>query len=140
MGLRGKKSTAELSVVQPDGITAIRRPEPPEDLTEDQAYEWRCIVNRMPADWFPRETHPMLAQYCRHAVAAARIAKMVADFECSASDDENWLNTYDKLLKMQEREGRALSSLATRMRISQQGQYNHKKKTGSAIAHKRPWE
>jgi hypothetical protein len=40
------------------------------DLTEDQAAEWRAVVDRLPNDWFPRETHGMLAQFCRHVCTA----------------------------------------------------------------------
>jgi hypothetical protein len=138
MGDRGRKSAASLEVVQVSGVTAVQRPQPPTDLSDEQGHEWRCIVNRMPADWFPRETHGMLAQYCRHVVQSRRIAQMIEDFESKPSDDAGWLDTYDKLLRMQEREGRAMSSLATRMRMSQQGQYNHKKKTGTTV--KKPWE
>jgi hypothetical protein len=138
MGMRGRKSAASLEVVRTGGVTSIPRAAPPDDLTEEQAHEWRCIVNRMPADWFPRETHGMLAQYCRHVATARRISQMIEDFETKPSDDDGWLDTYDKLLKMQEREGRAMSSLATRMRMSQQGQYNHKKKPGSTVP--KPWE
>lgn len=71
----------------------------------------------MPADWFPRETHGMLTQYCRHVVAARRVAQLISKAEKSKTLD---LEEYDRLLKMQEREGRAISSLSTRMRISQQ--------------------
>ena len=35
--------------------------------------EWCAVVNRMPADWFPRETHGMLVQYCRLIVGARRL-------------------------------------------------------------------
>jgi hypothetical protein len=138
MGERGRKSAASLAIIQAGGVTSVPRPAAPDDLTEEQAHEWRCIVNRMPADWFPRETHGMLAHYCRHICTARRIAQMIEDFESKPSEDEGWLDTYDKLLKMQEREGRAMSSLATRMRVSQQGQYNHKKKPGSSVS--KPWE
>ena len=113
----------------------MRRPDPVPDLTEEQAAEWRAIVNRMPADWFPRETHGMLAQYCRHVVASRRVAQLVASIEASAEFD---ILAYDRALKMQEREGRAISSLATRMRISQQTSYDPKRKRG--VAGKKPWE
>jgi len=36
-------------------------------LTDEQAEEWRAVVSRMAADWFPRETHGMLLAYCRHS-------------------------------------------------------------------------
>ena len=54
-------------------------------------------------------------------------------------DDEFKVGDYDLLLKMQEREGRALSSLATRMRMTQQTQYDKSKKRGSGAV-KKPWE
>lgn len=117
MGTRGRTSAAALSVISGDGIETIRRPDPPAELTEEQAEEWRAVVNRLSADWFPRETHGMLAQYCRHVVAARRIGQLIENTESAETVD---IDEYDKLLKMQEREGRAISSLATRMRLSQQ--------------------
>jgi hypothetical protein len=57
------------------------RPEPPEDLTEEQAAEWSAVVDRLPADWFPRETHGLLARYCRHGSrrTLGRLEKPLAD-------------------------------------------------------------
>jgi hypothetical protein len=135
METRGRKSAAELTVIGASGIETIRRPVPPSELTDEQAEEWRAIVDRMAADWFPRETHGMLLAYCRHVVSAKRVAQLIADHE--KSEDFN-VNDYDKLLKMQEREGRAISSLATRMRLSQHSSYDKKK--AKPIQGKRPWE
>lgn len=136
MGSRGRISNSSLTVVSTRGISSVERPPPPPELTDEQAAEWLAVVNRLPADWFPRETHGMLAQYCRHVVAARRVAQLIATQE--ASDDFD-VEAYDRLLKMQEREGRALSSLATRMRVSQQSTYvPHKKKPGTAS--RKPWE
>ncbi len=121
-----RKSLAALSVVQPVGLEEVRRPMPPVELGDEQKQEWLAVVNRLPADWFPRETHSMLAQYCRHVVAARRIAQLVV---CAEADQESFkIEDYDRLLKMQEREGRALSSLATRMRMTQQSTYDETKR------------
>lgn len=136
MGNRGRQSAAELSVITQTGIATVRRPEPPDELSDEQADEWRQIVNRMPADWFPRETHGMLAQLCRHVVSARRVAQLIATFETQEPVD---VEAYDRLLKMQEREGRAISSLATRMRISQHSNYAKDKKRGPVISQK-PWD
>lgn len=136
MDQRGRKSAASLEVVTGEGITAIRRPDPPSELTDEQSHEWRSIVNRLPAEWFPRETHGMLAQYCRHIVASRRVAQLIGDFE---GRDEIDIEAYDRLLKMQEREGRAMSSLATRMRISQQSTLDREKRKPTKAARK-PWE
>ena len=138
MGARGRQSAASMTVVQPGDIVSTPRPKPPTDLTDEQAHEWHCVVNRMPADWFPRETHPMLIQYCRHVVTARHVAAMIDGF---LSDEEKpkSIDAYNKLLIMQEREGRAMSALATRMRISQQAQYNHKKQPDTVIEDE-PWK
>lgn len=135
MGERGRTSVAELSVIGSSGLETIRRPDPPVELTDEQAIEWRALVNRLPADWFPRETHGMLAAYCRHVISARRVAQLIHAHE---SNDEFDVADYDRLLKMQEREGRALSSLATRMRISQQTTYDKSKK--KPVLGKKPWE
>lgn len=135
MGIRGRESSASLSVVGPGGIETVRRPDPPPELTDEQAIEWREIINRLPADWFPRETHGMLAAYCRHVVTARRVADLVRSIEQA---DELDVGEYDRALRMQEREGRAISSLATRMRISQHSAYDKSKKKPPAA--KRPWD
>jgi hypothetical protein len=132
---RGRKSSAALAVARPSQIEAVERPDAPYDLTDEQAEEWWAVVNRMPADWFPRETHAMLAAYCRHVVTARRVAQLIAGTEAAQPLD---VGAYDQLLKMAERESRAISSLATRMRISQQSTYDKSKK--KPIASFRPWD
>lgn len=136
MATRGRTSAAELSVISSNGVETIRRPDPPSDLSDEQADEWRAVVTRMAADWFPRETHGMLAQYCRHVVAARRVSQIVAQLEAAEEFD---IDGYDKALKMQEREGRAISSLATRMRISQQATVRAEKARKPSQVRK-PWE
>lgn len=132
---RGRKSAASLSVISSNGIEAIERPRPPIELNDEQAFEWVAVVNRLPADWFGRETQGLLSQYCRHVVAARRVASLIAAAE---ADPECSIKDYDRLLKMQEREGRAISSLATKMRLSQQTTYDKsKKKPGQT---RKPWE
>jgi hypothetical protein len=118
MAQRGRKSADALALLSPARVLeTIQRPEPPYDLTDEQADVWRQIVSGLPADWFPRETHTLLVQYCRHAVAAKRIAQLIALEE--QADPFIPVN-YCDLLKMQDRESKAMGQLATRMRITQQ--------------------
>ena len=138
MGARGKQSAASMTVVPSADVVATPRPKPPFDLTDDQAHEWRAVVNRMPADWFPRETHPMLIHYCRHIVTARHVAGMIDNY-LNDGEETKSIDSYNKLLIMQEREGRAMSALATRMRISQQAQYNRKRQT-DIKTESPPWE
>lgn len=137
MSKPGRKSAAALSVVSNSPIEAIERPAPPAELTIEQKREWVDVVNRLPADWFPRETWGLLAQYCRHVIAARHVAQLLERVE---GQDEVDLEQYDRLLKMQEREGRALSSLATRMRLSQQASYDKTRGKGKQSISKKPWE
>jgi hypothetical protein len=135
MRTRGRKSAASLAVISSDGIETVRRPEPPEELTDEQAAEWRSVCNSLPADWFCRETHPLLAQYCRHVVSSRRVAQLIAAAE--AADDFDLIE-YDRLGKMAERESRIIASLATKMRISQQATYDKSKKKPTQA--RRPWD
>lgn len=116
MGTRGRKSGAELAIAA-GPLTRVERPDAPYDLTDEESREWWAIVNDLPADWFPRHTQGLLAQYCRHIVNARRIAQLV---EAALKGEKIDTVAYDKLLAMQDREGRAIGALATRMRISQQ--------------------
>lgn len=133
MGTRGRKSAASLAITAP--VQSLERPDAPYDLTDEQSDEWWAVVNRMPADWFPRETHGMLTQYCRHVVSARRVAQLIAAEE---GKKEIEIPALDQLYKMQEREGRALSSLATRMRLTQQTTYDKSKKKPQQV--RKPWE
>lgn len=136
---RGRKSAGDkqaLAVVS--AVEVLQRPEPPAELDDEMAAEWRAVVERLPGGWFPRETHGVLAQYCRHLVAARRIAQLVSALEAAEDFD---LDAYDKALKMQERQSSQIASLATKMRITQQATINHKAQKPADIgAQKKPWE
>jgi len=114
MKQRGRKSSQEL---HSGALMLVRRPDAPLDLTPEETDEWRAIVEAMPADWFPRETWPLLAQYCRHTVSARRFAQLM-DAEMAKTDID--LAGLDKLAQMQARETTALKSMASAMRLAQQ--------------------
>ena len=136
MKQRGRKGA--LSVVHESGVSVEDRPDPLPELTPEQRIVWIQTVNALPAEWFPEETHNVLAQYCRHAVASRHVSQMIDQMESGGEID---VTTYDKLLKMQERESRILVSLATKMRITQQATYDREKvKSGGATTVTRPWE
>ena len=138
-----RKSAAALAIVTP--ITD-HRPPPPDDLPAEQAAEWRAVVGRMPSGWFPRETFGLLRAYVGHVSTHRVLSKLVDSFEPEWLSRDDGLERYDQLLKMRERETRAMSSLATRMRISQGEQYRADK-AAVAVAKEppqgggaRPWE
>lgn len=137
---RGRKSAGDLMAAQTIAGAVLRldRPDPPGDLSDEQAVEWRAIVDRMPGGYFPRETHPLLVQLCRHIVTSRRVAQLIAATEATSPIN---IDVYKDLLKLQEGEGRAISSLMTRMRLTQQATVNAKvQKPIDVGADKRPWE
>jgi len=135
MGARGRKSSAELSVIGPRGLVQVDRPKPPVELSDEQADEWRAVVNQQPAERFTREMHGLLSAHCRHVVALRRIGQLIDETERSEEFD---LDNYDRLLKMQERESRCIASLAVRLGFAYSTAYEKRKPKRSST--KRPYE
>jgi hypothetical protein len=139
MKQRGRKSAASLAVPRIAGpVDRIERPDAPYNLSDLAAAEWRAIVNRLPADYFPRETWPMLAQLCRHIVASDRLGMLITALEGPDGgwEVEHWL----KLLAAQERESRAISSLCGRMRLSHVAVLRQDRTERPADDKAKPWE
>src|SRR4249919_3863804 len=115
MGARGRKSSAELTLVQrAEEVLVVRRPNPPDCLSDDAAAEWREVVNTFAADHFPRATYPILEAYCCHAAQRRKVRQLIENTE----EGEGSVGEYDKLLAMHERESRALAALAVRLNIA----------------------
>jgi hypothetical protein len=133
VGKRGPKSALELAHLREsagDGLERIERAPAPYDLTDAQAQLWEAIVSRLPASWFPVETWPLLAQYVENPTPDA-------DGQVPELD----LNNYRRLLVMQALESRAMMSLATKMRLTQQSTRSIAAvKPLAPVARRRPWE
>jgi hypothetical protein len=130
VGARGPQAQAaqSLTVIGGGGIEAVRRPDPPRELTDEMAHEWRTIVNRLPADWFPAETWPMLIQYCTHIVRSRRLRSLISQMESSEEFDSVH---YARLLDSEQKQTREISNLAVRMRLAQSAIHDREKKKGS---------
>jgi hypothetical protein len=135
MKQRGRDSAAANEIAAIGKLETVQRPDAPYDLTDEQVDEWRAVVARLPADWFTRETHALLAQYCRHVVRARRIAQLIDQAEKSDPFD---VKEYRDLLRSEEEQSRAIASLATRMRLTQQTTYDKSKK--KPASGRKPWE
>jgi hypothetical protein len=141
MAQRGRKSAASLAIVTP---IADHRPAPPEGMTAEQAAEWTAIVRRLPVGYFPRECHGLLAAYVKHLATFRLLSESIDAFQGAWLADDDGLKRYGDLLALREREGRAMSSLATRLRITPQSRY-HPRTAGVAAAdagtgRPKPWE
>src|SRR4051812_44557753 len=120
---RGRKSAASLAVV-----TSLpgQRPEPPAELTAEQAEEWRAVGATRRADWFSGNNQELLVAYCRHIVLTRRVSEQIDRFDPAWMADDDGLKRFDKLGAMLERHTRTIASLATRMRLTQQSRYDAK--------------
>lgn len=132
MATRGRKSKTDLAIAAavPDRVD---RPDPPVGMTDEQKFEWMLIVNDSMADRFSQEQLPMLEAYCRHRVALRHVGELVKQAE---QEEEIDVSQYDKVLKMQERESRALASIAVRLGF---GKTAHREQ-GAKKNIRRPWE
>lgn len=115
-------------------VVEIARPDAPYDLSDEEANEWRAIVNRKAADAFPRETWPLLSAYCRITVEDRHLAEMIQAMKQSEKFN---IDTYYKLVKLQQANAGVLSTLATKMRVAQQSAFEHSKKQPLMISP--PW-
>ena len=136
MGVRGKASAAALSITAAGPLSVIERQPAPHDLTDEEVEVWAAVVGAESADWFSPSTVPLLRQYCRHVIHARRVAELI---ERATSDPDLTVTDYDRLLKMQERESRAIASLATKMRLAQTSTRNDRANKRSSASRK-PWE
>jgi hypothetical protein len=134
MNQRGRQSAASLEVVNHSGIEEIKRPRPLDTLTSDEKLEWMRVVNDLPADWFRESNLQVLEGYCRTSVNCRRIADLIERL----LEKEFDLGDYEKLLRMQEVQHRALLSFATKMRLTQQATYDKERKKNVKVA-REPW-
>jgi hypothetical protein len=120
MGPRGRQSGASLSVVA--GTAIDGRPRAPEDLTEFQAEVWDRTVANEAADVFRTAAlQQLLKEYCRHVETADRLSKQ-ADLWTQDGSNHS-IQDIDCLLRMRDRETKALADKATKLRLTNQSRY-----------------
>ena len=138
----GKKSAAEIATLVPQEIHKEERLMPPAHLPDPERYVWLEVVNDQPANAFTQVHSPLLENYCRHVVLGRVLSDEIANFDRGWLADDDGLKRYDKLLTMHEREGRAASSLATRLRITRQAidQQTVARSLTNQTKTKKPWE
>jgi hypothetical protein len=138
MGQRGRQSSASLSIVA--GTEIDGRPRAPDDLTEFQRDIWRRTVTNESADVFRTAAlQQLLKEYCRHVETAHCLTQQI-DRAMVATNMS--LNELDTLLRMRDRETKALADKATKLRLTNQSRYT----PGAAAtaskkaSEKKPWQ
>ena len=141
---RGRKSKDSLAVATlATSISLESRLNAPLHLSDAERGVWIEVINDQPATAFTATHSPLLELYCRHIVHARILADELANFDRAWMADDEGLKRYDRLLAMSERESRAASSLATRLRITRQA-VEHPTTVGRTLKNqakgRKPWE
>jgi hypothetical protein len=144
MQQRGRNSAASREIATlAASVTATKRLSAPVHISDAELSVWLEVVNDQPAEAFTATHAPLLELYCRHITQARVIADQVTNFDHAWMADDEGLKRYDRLLAMAERESRAASSLATRLRITRQA-VEHPTTVARSLAaqskRKKPWE
>ena len=138
ISLAHKQDTAVLSFGA-SVLATHRRPEPPEELTQEQAQVWQRIVKRLPPEWFPEETIDMLADYCRCVTTIRMLAKVINKLESAGLGTPKQLAAHRAVQRDHLVQTRTMLNLATRMRLTQQSTYDQSRKKGSTSTN-RLWD
>jgi len=98
------------------------QPDPPEELNAEESKEWRRFWLVAPPDWFPRETWPLLAQLCRHICQGRWVGQCLQEVRAGLLDvtDDDSLERVERLQRLHDREGRAMTALMVRLRLTSQ--------------------
>lgn len=141
MAQRGRKSAASIAVRAAPTLSDSRLPAPLH-MSDAERAVWVDVVNDQPANAFSTTHGPLLEMYCRHVVLSRVLADEILNFDRSWLADDDGLKRYDRLLAMHERESRAASSAATRLRITRQAidQQTVARSIINAPKAKKPWE
>lgn len=113
-----RQSASSLSVVQVGG--RVRLP-PPADLTPDQSALWVAVTESKPVEWFGEDSAPLLTEYVRAVTMSSWLTVQVD--AAMMGDDVALL---EKFLRLRDMEAKRVTSLATKMRLSQQSRYTDK--------------
>jgi hypothetical protein len=139
---RGKKSANSITSHKGVVISTENRLKAPVTMSDAELAVWNEVVNDNPASAFTPTHSPILEMYCRHVINNRVLADELMNFDRSWLADDDGLKRYDKLLAMSERESRAASSLATRLRITRQAidQQTVARSLNNNVKNKKPWE
>lgn len=128
-----KKSTESLSIAT---VSIPVRAAAPVDLNARQAELWDDVLGTKPPEWFEADSMPLLKAY---VVCIDLHEKLSAEINNMEVTDPEII----PLVKLQESQSRTMSTLAVKMRLTQQSRYTPmaaataNKKAASGV---KPWE
>jgi hypothetical protein len=142
MAKRGRQSLASKVISPNSALITQNRLQAPLSMSDAELAVWNELISDQPASAFTATHAPVIEMYCRHVVNSRILADELLNFDRSWLADDDGLKRYDKLLAMSERESRAASSLATRLRITRQSidQQTVARSLNNQTRTRKPWE
>src|SRR3954462_11935047 len=113
------RQSAKALMLEEGGLTPeVRRPDPPAELSDEEAVEWRRVVDSMPAHHFIPANHHLLIGLCRLLITARQIAVYIKMFR--GHKDVEHARLYHDFCQRQEVEVGLINRLSRSMRLSHQ--------------------
>lgn len=138
METRGEKSQERKLAA----VITLPPPEcrPPEGMTAEQGRIWTEIVASKPPGWFGKDSAALLESYC---IAITRRRMITAKIEVQSALKRPNIDKLAQLLELERRQTATISSLSTKMRLSQQSRYTPQRAATEAKQQpsgvKEPW-
>lgn len=140
MAKRGRRSAASLNVVS---VSFGARPGAPVELTAAQAKIWvDTCATEAPAFFGSAALRGLLADYCRHRESADMLSGLIDKMGPGDLATPEGAKRYYSLLRARDLESRAVSMVATKLRITNQSRYAARGAARAAAnaPAARPWE
>jgi phage terminase small subunit len=128
-----RRSAAALAAMYGAKPVKFNAPEPSKYLTENAKEIWRQVANSLPPNWFDDYNLGLLEQYCRTLEQLRILGKDIVDKNTSKE-------LAHKLSVRSSKLTRDLCMLATKMRLTQQSNYDKRKSRNTKIVALKPWQ
>ena len=138
MQQRGRQNQFAAQVVSLRPLTP--RPEPPDELNEEQAAIWRSLIASMPGDWFRPECESLVVALCRHISYSRAIGARLNGLSLRTAED---MGEFAELARLHKNESQAIANLSTKLRLTPQSRYNSvaaSTAVHNAAPSKKPWD
>ena len=102
------------------------QPDPPKELSPDEAIEWKRLWEVSPPDWFPKETWPLMIQLCRHICQARFMGECMQEVRQGllSPKDVEQIRHLEYITRLHDREGRAMAAIMEKLRLTTQQRLN----------------
>lgn len=141
---KAEKELLEKGLVVIEGEFGKNRPPAPDDLSDRQKEIWKAIVNDEDVEHFSTSmTREMLKDYIQHREAIDMLNNTISQFQEAWLKNEKAAKRFEALCRMRDLEIRGATSLATKLRLTNQSRYTPRAAalaSSKTLKGSKPWE